>query len=699
MSDPEHEIQERLALKKRLSRTWSAFFSRHGNFRAAQIAAIPAVLDGANIMLCAPTASGKTEAILPPLIERHLPADYASASLAILYLTPTKALVNDLQARLAIPLETLRIRLDVKTRDVNTLNKRHPPQVLISTPESCDSLLTTQAALFANVRAIVIDELHLFDGTPRGDQLRVLLNRIRHIRSYAASQGAAPDATVQYGALSASLPRPEEVAARYFPNPQVIKVEGARPIQIDLIALDPDNTAALHAYFETFHSRGWRKALVFCNSRREVESYAAAVRERSPFGDAVFVHYSNLEGKRRHEIEQRFGALAAAVCFATSTLELGIDIGSIDVILLIGAPGSTASFVQRAGRGSRRKEAIHVCCFYRTALEKLTFEALHMATDFATTVSVPHPFRPSVAIQQTFSLIKQSPKGSVRMAELTRMFAEMLDASDVAGIIAELESLRYLQVGRPGEWRVGERLNLLADQQSNPYQSLSLHSNVKGSTAPKVAVRDQHSGQTVAHVDAQWLAQTVFTLEGRAVNVEWSDGESVLVRAAAPRAEGENLRFISSRQVLTFDLAQRLPIRLGLNPGDAPLVQGEDGWLWFHWLGDIYGTVLRKLIAGHVPVKATEQLGICLLFPDGAPHGILHLWTDGDLLDSLDEMYRQLEPMLDLGPFHHLLSAEMRRRTVIEQFDPNRFQAACNRLTLYPAEESFAAILVTLTEG
>src|SRR5262245_43701155 len=300
------DLSARLALKARLPRTWPAFFERHGTFTAAQLLSIPRVLDGQNVMLCAPTASGKTEAALAPLIERHCPPVARRPSLHILYLTPTRALVNDLQSRLAHPLDSLGITLGVKTRDTSTMRARRPADVLITTPESVDSLLTTQAKLFANLRAIVLDELHLFDGTPRGDQLRALLSRIRAIRTYAGERGDAPDTAVQYVALSATIAEPEAVAARYFAGAQVVRIPGDRRIEAEQIALADESAAALIDYLAAFRAHGRRKALVFCNSRAEVEDYAAATRARSPFGNAVFVHYSNIEPKRRREIEGQF---------------------------------------------------------------------------------------------------------------------------------------------------------------------------------------------------------------------------------------------------------------------------------------------------------------------------------------------------------------------------------------------------------
>ncbi len=680
------DLATQLALKTGLERTWTAFFARHGHFTPTQITAIPRVLAGENIMLCAPTASGKTEAVIAPLIERHLPPDKRPTSPAILYITPTKALVNDLWARLSPPLESLGITIGVKTRDFNTLRADKAPALLISTPESCDSLLTTAARSFVNVRAIVIDELHLFDGTPRGDHLRVILNRIRAIRAYAATHGDAPDAAVQYVALSASLPEPASAAARYFPGAQVLQIDGGRALNTEMIALAPDNVEAILSYFETFGAHGWRKALAFCNTRAEVEAFAAAVRERSPFGDAVFVHYSNLDPTRRHAIEQQFSSASAAICFASSTLELGIDIGSIDAVLLIGAPGNAASFVQRIGRGSRRQRVIQAACFYRTPLEKLIFEVLSRDPKIGDGSASSGAFRPGIAVQQIFSLLKQSPIGAVRIAELSAIFADLVTEADLAAILGQLAAMNYLQPGRSGEWRAGERLNKLIDQQANPHNTLSLYSNIKASEGRKIEIRDQHTGQTVARVDSQWLARSVLTLEGRAVNIDWYDGEAMWVSAAPDQSETEEVRYRSSRQILSYDLAQKLPSGLDLVPGAAPLMNGPAGWLWFHWLGDLYGTALLDLMRGHDTAHATAQIGLCLAFA-AEPAPFTPIWSAQEVLRYLVDNYHRLETLMDLGPYHHLLPIALRRQTVVEQFDVARFQAATGRLVIMPAPD------------
>lgn len=700
------DLSARLALKERLPRTWPAFFGRHGSFTAAQVAVIPALLDGANALLDAPTASGKTAAVLAPLIERHCPPVPANAgerpAVSILYLTPTRALVNDLHERLAVPLHDLGLKIGAKTRD-SAFRPTRPPDLLLTTPESADALLAARAQLFANLRAIVIDELHLFDRTPRGDQLRVLLNRIRRIRAYATQQGDAPDAAMQYAALSATLDAPEAAVARYFAPAQVIRVGGGRALNAEQLTLSPDGADEFLAFLATFRARGWRKALVFCNSRAEVETYATATRAASPFGHNVFVHYSNLEPRRRREVEQQFAAHEVAICFASSTLELGIDIGSIDAVILIGPPGSPASFAQRVGRGGRRRGVTPVVCCARAPLERLLFDALiaqgrdwrlEIGDEQSTPISnLQSPFRPAVAIQQIFSLIKQSPTAAVRLAELADLFVGMLAPADLEAILAYLQARDYLKVGRPGEWRAGPRLNRLYDEQTGAQVSLSIYSNIQNDTHT-IAIRDQHTGQTVARADAIWLDRDLLTLEGRPVNVEWCDGEALWVASYHGQAVAHQLVYRSTRQLLSRELARLLPAQLGLSAGAAPFIAAPDGWWWFHWLGDLYGQAALDLLRYRVAAHETEASGLALHLPD--PPQAAPNWTEQQVSRYLRETYRQYEPLLALGPFQHLLPTALRRRAVVEQFDIPRFLSAVAALRPIVAPEELAEDLTRL---
>lgn len=697
------------ALKYNLPRTWDAFFGRHGNFTSTQLAAIPLLLEGHNVMLCAPTASGKTEAALAPLIERHLPPARTAPQLAILYLLPTRALIADLANRLDTPLERLRVTAAVKTHDVDTFNPKRPPDLLFTTPESLDALLAAQARALLGVRAVILDELHVFDTTVRGDQLRVLLNRLRQVRTHAHQQGDAANALVQYVALSATLAHPAEAAARYFPASSIVHpivpVAGGRTLATEAIALQADSPAALLEYLQTFRARGWRKALAFCNTRAEVEAYATALHTAgSPFGAAVYVHYSNLERERRHEIEQQFSQAEAAICFASSTLELGIDIGNIDVVLLIGAPGSAAAYVQRLGRANRRQSTVRAACFYRTPLEQVLFQCLksgvptgqetgqvHAEVDSVDTVAAA--FRPSIAIQQIFSLLKQSPTAAVRLNPLSELFAEMLPADDLRTILGHLQGLDYLTSARAGEWRAGRRLNRLVDMQAAEHNPLSLYSNIQ-SGAGQVKIRDQQSQRVVASVDRQWLNREVLTLEGRPLNVEWFDGEALWVSAYHGSDAGAQLRYLSARQLLSYDLARQIPAQFGLAKGTAPFVQTDDGWLLFHWCGDVYGQALLDLLRYTLPVEVTAQPGLCVLVKD-EPRAIPALPVE-KVTRYLHDNYRQYEAMLTLGAYHHLLPVNLRRRAVLAQFDAPRFVEAVATLRPVRAPEAIVVDLGSL---
>jgi ATP-dependent helicase Lhr and Lhr-like helicase len=714
------DLAARLALKERLPRTWPAFFERHGTFTAVQLATIPPLLEGHNVIVCAPTASGKTEAAMAPLVERHCHHD--SRGLSILYLTPTRALVNDLSARLAHPLQLLRVSIGMRTRDLSTFDPAHPPNVLLTTPESADALLAGHARIFANLRAIVLDELHLLDGTPRGDQVCVILSRLRRIRDYARTCGDAPDAALQYAALSATFAHPAAVAARYVPAARVIQVGGGRLIDAEQIRLSVDSADALLAYLGTLRARGWRKALVFCNTRAEVEAYAAAVRGRSPFGGAVYVHYSNIDARRRQEIEHHYGDAEAAICFASSTLELGIDIGDVDVVILIGPPGSAESFLQRVGRGNRRRGVTRVACLYRTPLERLLFDALTKAGSWSRELEqgasdnsnsvLPTRCRPAVAIQQIFSLIKASPTGAVRPAELDLLFEGLLAPADLDAILAHLHHLDYLRPGRPGDWRPGPRLNDLFDRQASASCPLSIYSNIQGGAGRTVDIRDQHTHQTMARVDPQWLDRPVLTLEGRPITVEWYDGEAMWVAAYEGEDVAQRLRYRSERQLLSYDLAQMLPVHLGLAAGTAPFIAARPpdeagdrhdgrerlasgrGWWWFHWLGDLYARAVLDLLRYRLAASETTQPGLCIHLPaePQAPPS----WTEAQVVRYLEDTYRELEALLDLGPFQRLLPVHLRRRAVVEQFNVPRFLEAISALRPSVAPDALADDLAEL---
>ncbi len=181
---------EQLNLKNKLRKTWFPFFGRFGKLNEVQSATIPYLLAGQNIIISSPTASGKTEAVFAPLVE-NLQGSEGLSGPYILYLAPTRALVNNISYRLKDILQACGLRAAVRTGDRPEYTIKKPEQVLFTTPESFDSMLCRYPHIWQALKAVILDEIHLIDGGDRGDQLRVLLERIRQEHALEPLQYAA----------------------------------------------------------------------------------------------------------------------------------------------------------------------------------------------------------------------------------------------------------------------------------------------------------------------------------------------------------------------------------------------------------------------------------------------------------------------------------------------------------------------------
>ncbi|MEJ7713429.1 MAG: DEAD/DEAH box helicase [Pyrinomonadaceae bacterium] len=408
----------------RLPHTWDALLARFGRFTSIQEQAIDPLLGGKNCVLVSATASGKTEAALAPLLELDKRRSFArihTRSLRLLYIVPTRALTRDLARRLEQPLARLAVRMKVKTGDEPPLNRSPAPELLLTTPESFDSMLANAPRMLKDVRFVVLDEIHLYDNTPRGDQLRVLLNRLRRLKSYALARGDVASDAVQFCALSATVSDPKTVAGRYFADPVVVQTNGQRELDVELLAMD--GPGVLRQLFADLPRRGGKKVLVFCQRRAECEELAHLFSDDSPFGDQVYVHHASLDRRVRHAVEREFSNARAALCFATATLELGIDIGDVDLIVLTSPPNSTGSFLQRIGRGNRRTSRTAVVCLYRTAREEALYRIFIRAAVAGEIEAEDYVFRPSVIIQQLCSYIKQTRFGEFDPESAYELFA------------------------------------------------------------------------------------------------------------------------------------------------------------------------------------------------------------------------------------------------------------------------------------
>lgn len=327
--------------------------------------AIEPILAGTHVLLLAPTAGGKTEAAVLPLLSRMLAERWTG--LSVLYVCPIKALLNNLEPRLARLAGLVGRRAALWHGDVGAGARRRmmadPPDLLLTTPESIEAMListrTDPAMLFAGLRAVVVDELHAFAGDDRGWHLLALLERLVRLAGRP----------LQRVGLSATVGNPAELLdwlAGHTPGnrsvlaPQEAPAATSADVKIDYVG-SLENAALVIARLH----RG-EKRLVFCDSRSRTEDLASMLRGH---GVRTFVSHSSLSQDERRQAEAAFAEGADCVIVATSTLELGIDVGDLDRVIQIDAPSSVASFLQRLGRTGRRAATRRNALFLATGTD------------------------------------------------------------------------------------------------------------------------------------------------------------------------------------------------------------------------------------------------------------------------------------------------------------------------------------------
>ncbi len=688
-SDPSHLRQ----LKDKLPHTWDALFARFGNFTEIQAQAIEPLLDGRNCVLVSATASGKTEAALAPLLERYKQSSPAKPPnrLSILYLVPTRALARDLARRLELPLEKLAVRMQVKTGDEPALNPSRPPELLLTTPESFDSLLANRPRMAKDIGAVVIDELHIFDQSVRGDQLRILLNRLCRLKRYAFERGDIAKNDLQFCALSATINDPAEVAARYFTDPFVAQAAGQRPVDAEMIALDGAETLA--QLLATLKQRGVRKALAFCTRRAECEQWAHQLRHGSPFGNHVYVHHASLEARVRRSAESRFALAEAALCFATSTLELGIDIGDVDLVILIGPPENTSAFLQRIGRGNRRTSRTTVVCCYRNAIERALFQVFIRAAQLGEIEPSVACFRPSVVVQQLCSYIKQTRFGEIDPDAAYELFvtpqgAPLVEKRRYDQIVEHLLLKQYFVPARGSALKPGPAWQEL-------YEELAIYTNLPDPWRGTIDVIDEMTSRKLGEVERAVAPGATFIFQGQARRVTRRIGRKLFVREADEEADAGAPQLRTPWRPLSYELAQAVAIELGLpragSPSELAMVKESEGdagasedqgvvaslpsaWV-FHCAGDAWGVVLGDLLEDLYRVRVEDYSDLYLMVTGALPAEPLR-FTAEQVRARLRRRWQQFESWFDLGRFQSQLPLEVRRAAVIETFNVEGFLRA-----------------------
>ena len=326
------------------------------------------MLAGRSVLLTSHTGSGKTLAGFMGVFDglhRTLDAQAKLPGIACLYISPMRALAYDIEKNLRVPLAEMgseeRITVGVRTGDTPAAERarlqRKPPHILVTTPESLTLLASqpSQAAALGRARFVIVDELHALAENKRGSLLAVALERIEALRR---ARGEAP--LVRIG-LSATMAPLERVAA-FLCGPgracEIVSVTDPRPAHVEVfspIRSEPYPQAG-HTGMRIIGElrdliRSRRTTLVFTNVRSGAESVGLRLKQVMPdLADQIEVHHASLDRSVRLEVEDRLkrGELRAVVC--SSSLELGIDIGSIDTVVMVAVPKGVARALQRLGR-------------------------------------------------------------------------------------------------------------------------------------------------------------------------------------------------------------------------------------------------------------------------------------------------------------------------------------------------------------
>jgi ATP-dependent helicase Lhr and Lhr-like helicase len=328
-------------------------------FTEPQVRAIPRILAGATVLLVAPTGIGKTEAALLPILHHVLREKPEPTS--CLYITPLRALNRDMLRRMTFFAERLGIRVAVRHGDTTPQERaaitRHPPDILITTPETFQILFTGRKLRehLRSVRWVVIDEIHELASDERGAQLAVGLERLRDLTG-REFQRIGLSATVgtpeEVGSFLAGVGRPVEVIRVRIPKGLRIRVEMPSPEEgdseiADRLRVQPGQASALRRCHDLI--RDHASTLFFVNTRDTAEFLSSRIAAwyQDP---GIGVHHGSLSREVRMQAEDAFkaGSLRALVC--TSSLELGIDVGRADFVLQYNSPREVSRLVQRIGR-------------------------------------------------------------------------------------------------------------------------------------------------------------------------------------------------------------------------------------------------------------------------------------------------------------------------------------------------------------
>lgn len=341
---------------------YKLFLTRFKDFTEIQVAAIPKIEAGENCIITAPTGSGKTEAAILPTLKKILCSDNKAGIMA-LYITPLRSLNRDLMKRLSWLGSELAISISTRHGDTPQSERRrqstNPPQLLITTPETIQNLLLSKnlRKSLSNIKTVIVDEIHELYYNKRGAQLSVALERLEELSigyqriGISATIGNIGDAAKflfnerNYSTISSKTKKDINITIEL---PMAPENENRNLRQ--LLGLDVRSYSRVMRVATLINNS--KASLVFANTRQAVESIGSKliiIGKSFDFGK-IGIHHSSIDREERISTENAFKEGKIKAILATSSLELGIDIGAVDLVIQYGSPKQVTRLIQRVGR-------------------------------------------------------------------------------------------------------------------------------------------------------------------------------------------------------------------------------------------------------------------------------------------------------------------------------------------------------------
>ncbi|MFW6598104.1 DEAD/DEAH box helicase [Propionibacteriaceae bacterium Y2011] len=502
------------------------------DLRPMQADAVAPLLAGEDALLLAPTAGGKTEAALFPILTRM--AHEAWPGPSVLYVCPLKALLNNLEPRVAGYASWLGRTAALRHGDVGGAARRRiaieRPDILMTTPESLEAMLVSTTIdprmMLSEVRTVVVDEVHAFAGDDRGWHLLAVLERIAELAGrplqrigLSATVGNAAELLAWLQGSGRRTARPATVI-----NPPA--APGPEPdVELDFVG-SLGNAATVIAALH----RG-EKRLVFAESRARVEELAQRLTD---LGVETYVSHSSLAVDERRRAEQAFAEARDCVIVSTSTLELGIDVGDLDRVIQVGAPSTVAAFLQRLGRTGRRAGTSRNALFLAAGDGDLLASAailLLWGDGFVEPVTAPPTPRHLLAQQLLALCLERGQVGRTRWSESLQGLGLATPAETVAITDWMVETghldtdSEMVFVGPAAERRFGHRhfMEVLSVFTSPPEFSV-LHGNREvGTVDPHVLIRKVTGPRVITLAGRGWTVRNI-GWSRRQVQVEPAEG-------------------------------------------------------------------------------------------------------------------------------------------------------------------------------